>query len=110
MHTWTTITTMQLDRHIRLDFAEQHGKTVGWVVRRASDVYQAYRLPECDDSADFEVVDLLNDGELIGVADNERDAKDLVTGHVPEGADVIDLATYRKLRAEATESLPGADS
>lgn len=96
MTTWTTIHTMQQGRRIRLDFADQHGDTVGWVVRRACDVYQAYRMPDSDTVP--EVVDLLEDGELIGVADNVHDARDLVIGYTPAANDckVVSLALYRK--------------
>lgn len=100
MTTWTTIHTMQQGRRIRLDFAEQHGKTVGWVVRRACDVFQAFRMPEDPP----EVLDLLADGELIGQAANVHDARDLVIGHEPEAAGdkVVRLELYRKPKPRHT--------
>ncbi|MCK5496144.1 MAG: hypothetical protein KAI80_07025 [Hyphomicrobiaceae bacterium] len=95
MATWTTHHTVINGDNIRLDLLDQQGKTIGWVVRRACNVYQAYRPhPSPPDSG---VVDLLRDGVLIGQAGDVHGARDLVQ----EALRLDDTNTNPVLRLEA---------
>lgn len=80
MTTWETFHTMIAGEYLRLDIADQGGKTAGWVVRRACNVYQAFkpsaRRPESG------VVDLLVDGVLLGQAGNAEDARELLVSEL----------------------------
>jgi len=79
---------MKIDGEIiRLDLLEQDGRTAGWVVRRACDVFQAYTPPGFRPDGDG-VVDLLRDGRLVGQAATAGDARELVVEAV--GAQVFE--------------------
>lgn len=87
MFIWTTFHTMIDGAKIRLDMLEQHGKTAGWIVRRACNVYQAF-TPSPVRPVDG-VVDLLTDGVLIGQACDSDGARRLIE----EALDIEDTST-----------------
>lgn len=79
---------MKIDGEIiRLDLLDQDGKTAGWVVRRACNVFQAYRPPAFRPDGDG-VVDLLRDGRLVGQAATADDARELLVEAV--GAEIFE--------------------
>jgi hypothetical protein len=59
---------------IRLDLLEQHAATVGWIVRRSCNVFQAFTAPR--PMAD--VVDLRRDGKMVGIYPDDESARDAV--------------------------------
>lgn len=69
---------MQNGEEIRLEMLDTTaGLTVGWVVCRACNVYQAYAPPRCRPNDDG-VVDLLRDGVLLGQVSDAAEARELV--------------------------------
>lgn len=86
--TWEIFHTMIAGEYVRLDIADLDGLTAGWVVRRACNVYQAFkpssRRPESG------VVDLLSDGVMIGQAGNADDARAILVDElgIPPAAPV----------------------
>lgn len=71
--TWETFHTMIAGEYVRLDIADLDGLTAGWVIRRACNVYQAFK-PSVR-RPDSGVVDLLTDGVMIGQAGSAHDAR-----------------------------------
>lgn len=83
MNQWRTFYSVINDTKIRLDTLDQDGETAGWIVRRACNVFQAYlppARPVTDENGQGQdaVVNLLNDGRLLGQAGNADDARTLV--------------------------------
>ncbi len=66
--------------YVRLDLAESGGKTAGWVVRRACNVYQAFK--PSTRRPDSGVVDLMSDGVLVGQAGSAHDARELLVAAI----------------------------
>ena len=52
-----------------------HGETVGWFVRVGCETFVAYKAPKHEPG---QVIDLLRDGELLGIAGDEAGAVALV--------------------------------
>lgn len=73
MATWQQYDIMQNGENIRLDTLDLSGKTAGWVVRRSCNVYQAFRPTRYRPESG--VVDLLQDGFLVGIFPNGDDAQ-----------------------------------
>ena len=73
MFIWTTFHTVMDGTKIRLDMLDQDGVTAGWIVRRACNVYQAFKPP--GSRPDSGVVDLLTDGCLVGQAGDAEGAR-----------------------------------
>jgi hypothetical protein len=71
MATWKTFTAMIANTEIELDLLEQNAATVGWVVRRSCNVWQAFRSPY----RDADVLDLENDGDFVGIFPSGDDAR-----------------------------------
>lgn len=82
---WETFHTMIAGEYVRIDVAELGGLTAGWVVRRACNVYQAFK-PSLR-RPDSGVVDLLTDGVLIGQASSADDARAILVDQlgIPPG-------------------------
>lgn len=76
MATWNQFHTVINGTKIRLDMLDEGGQTAGWVVRRACNVYQAYKPnPTRPDDG---VVDLLTDGILVGQAGDPEGARQML--------------------------------
>lgn len=83
MKAWTTYYAVINEAKIRLDTLDLDGKTAGWVVRRACNVFQAYLPPTRpvtpeDGQGHDAVVDLLRDGVLLGQAGDMEGAHKLI--------------------------------
>lgn len=88
--------------YVRLDLANQGGKTAGWVVRRACNIYQAFKPP--GSPPDSGVVDLLTDGVLVGQAGCIEDARELLA--VAVGIEVGDCPATQVARIHSWEQPP----
>lgn len=76
MFIWNTYHVTIHGAKIRLDTLDQHGITAGWIVRRACNVFQAFKPPATP--PDSGVVDLLADGCLVGQAGDVDSARALL--------------------------------
>jgi len=74
MATWTKFTTMIGETEITLELLERGSETVGWIVRRSCNVWQAFVAP----AAPGDVLDLESDGTLVGIFPDDDTARQAV--------------------------------
>ncbi len=80
MNTWTPITAMVGTTEILLDLLDVDGRTAGWIVRRSCNVFQAFVPPEKPEND--QVVELENDGELVGIFPDQELARQAIIDHL----------------------------
>ena len=102
MFIWNQFHTVIDGTKIRLDMLDQDGITAGWVVRRACNVYQAFKPP--GHRPDDGVVDLLADGCLVGQAGDVEGARALLE----EALAIEETGTNKVLRLEPAVRIPVA--
>lgn len=102
MFIWNQFHTVIEGTKIRLDMLDQDGITAGWIVRRACNVYQAFKPP--GSRPDSGVVDLLTDGCLVGQASDPEAARAMLEDELAIGA----TGSNKVLRLDTGVRIPSA--